>query len=122
MRSGVVLDRIAVEILEKNVVAPSLLYLRDLVGSLFGHILRIYTLRHAHHLEGIRFQEESEGTSAHFFTSYLFATHNTVRSRLEKPSRVNLCGLSQLEGKHISGNADLGDISEAIFGIEAACF
>ena len=43
-------------------------------------------------------------------------------SGLEVASCVNLCGFSQLEGEHISRNADFGDIGETIFGIEAACF
>jgi hypothetical protein len=69
MRSGVVLDRVAVEILEKNAVAPSLLYLGDLVGRLFAHIFRIHSLWHTHHLEGVCLHEECKGVSADFFAS-----------------------------------------------------
>lgn len=69
MRSGVVLDRVAVEILEKNAIAPSLLYLRDLIGRFFAHIFRVNSLGYAHYLKGVWFHEECKGISADFLAS-----------------------------------------------------
>lgn len=50
MRSGVVLDGAAMELLEKNAIVPSLLDLRNLVGRFLSHVVRIDALRNSHNL------------------------------------------------------------------------